>query len=301
AQLKDLHGAVTHVFCATEVQSNVHAYFSRNFAYSYRFGLSTGAGRLNVSTAVQASACFPGAFNPRRLSARKLGFDRAQLRRLWLVDGGVYDNMGDQWAHGLADRLRTDPELAGLAGEVPDDLLVVNASARSDGGAAPFLMRVPLIGELMTLLKENSILYQVSTTTRRSSLVNEFDLVRLARELPPDGGGSELLAIAGQSGTLVNIAGSPTWTRDVRRSSAAEQQACEEVAAKLAEFVEQDWIEEARTRSLAVKTTLARVGRDDALALLWHGYVLAMTNLHVFYRTTLFDIPSKQHFESLLS
>lgn len=301
AHLKDLHGPVTHVFCATEVQSNVHAYFSREFAYSYLFGVSTRAGDLDVSTAVQASACFPGAFAPRALSARKLGFARGPRRRMWLVDGGVYDNMADQWAYGFANRLRQIKALDGVAGEPPGDLLVVNASARSAGMPATFLMRVPIIGEIMTLLREKSILYQVGTTSRRSSLINQFDLVRLGRGLPPSLERDELLRIGGEGGTLVHIASTPRWTRDAHRFSPNEQQACERVTQKLSEFADQAWIDEAWTRSLSVKTTLAKIGRDDAAALLWHGYVLAMTNLHVFYGTDLYDIPSKQDFESLMS
>ena len=300
AHLKDLHGPVTHVFCATEVQSNVHAYFSRAFAYSYLFGASTRAGNLNVSTAVQASACFPGGFPPRALSAAKLGFPSGARRRMWLVDGGVYDNMGDQWADGFAKRFHRVRELNGITGEPPADLLVVNASARSDGMPATFLMRLPIIGELLTLLREKSILYQVGTTSRRSSLVDQFDLVRVGRGLAPGPERDELLRIGGAGGTLVHIASTPTWTRDAHRFSPTEQQACERVTQKLSEFADQSWIDEARTRSLSVKTTLAKIGRDDAAALLWHGYVLAMTNLHVFYGTDLFEVPSKQDFESLI-
>lgn len=180
-RLRDLNAGVTHVLCATEVQSKVHAYFSRAFAYSYEYGASTGAGDLRLSTAVQASSCLPGGFPPRLLSAKKLGFTAKAHKSLWLVDGGVYDNMGDQWPQGFAERMAHSPELAGLAGQQPENLLVVNASGRKGWATAPALMRVPLLGELVTMLKEKDILYQVGTTNRRSNLIRQFDTVRLAR------------------------------------------------------------------------------------------------------------------------
>lgn len=51
---------------------------------------------------------------------------------------------------------------------------------------------------------------------------------------------------------------------------------------------------------MAVPTTLAKLGRENATALLWHGYVLTMANLHVFSGAPLYDLPSKQRFQSLM-
>lgn len=299
-RLKDLNATVTHVLCATEVQSKVHTYFSREFAYSYKYGASTGTGDLRLSTAVQASACFPGGFPARTLSAAKLGFSAKAPKSLWLVDGGVYDNMGDQWAQGFAGRVAHRPELAGLAGQPPENLLVVNASGRSGWSAAVALMRLPLLGELVTLLKEKDILYQVGTTNRRSSLIRQFDTVRLVRALPPEPQSKDLLNIAGLSGALTHIDSTPWWVSTATQSSAAEQAACDEVTAKLASYADQSWIDEARTLSGAVPTTLAKLGRKSATALLWHGYVLTMINLHVFFDAPLYDLPSKQRFESMM-
>ncbi|HEV2887772.1 MAG TPA: patatin-like phospholipase family protein [Jatrophihabitans sp.] len=299
-RLKDMYASVTHVMCATEVQSKVHAYLARAFAYSYEFGTSTGAGDLQLSTAVQASACFPGGFPARSLSAGKLGFTAAGRDRLWLVDGGVYDNMGDQWAQRFVSRMASTPELAAVAGPPPDNLLVVNASARSGWSAAAALMRVPLLGELLTLLREKDILYQVGTTNRRSGLIRQFDTVRLGQALPAGQQRDALLATAGLNGALTHIASTPRWTSTAKMPSPAEQVACAEVAAKLASFEDQSWIDQAHDLSAKVPTTLAKVGRENAAALLWHGYVLTMANLHVFFDAPLYDLPSKQRFESLM-
>lgn len=69
----------------------------------------------------------------------------------------------------------------------------------------------------------------------------------------------------------------------------------------LSSFADQSWIEDARTLSREVPTTLAKVGRESATALLWHGYVLTMVNLHVFFNAPLSDLPSKQRFEAMMS
>jgi hypothetical protein len=298
-RLKDLNPSVTHLLCATEVQSKVHAYLSRAFAYSYEYGVSTGAGDLPLSTAVQASACFPGGFPPRSLSARKLGFTAKGRKTLWLVDGGVYDNMGEQWAQRFAARVPGNAELAAVAGVAPENLLVVNASAREGWAGAPRLMRVPLLGELLTLLREKGILYQVGTTNRRAGLVRQFDTVRLAWQLPPGPQRDSLLKSAGLNGALTNIATTPRWPSTATMSSPAEQAACEEFAATLAAFADQDWVDQAVRLSAKVPTTLAKVGRENAAALLWLGYVLTMANLHIFFDAPLYDLPSRQRFESL--
>jgi hypothetical protein len=299
-RLKDLNPSVTHLLCATEVQSKVHAYFSRAFAYSYEYGLSTGAGDLELSTAVQASACFPGGFPPRSLSAKQLGFTAVDRRTLWLVDGGVYDNMGEQWAQRFASRVAGNAELADVAGAAPDNLLVVNASAREGWSTAPVLMRVPLLGELLTLLREKSILYQVGTTNRRAGLVRQFDTVRLACGLPAGPQRDALLRSAGLNGALTHIATNPRWPSTATMPSPAEQAACEEFAAKLAAFADQPWIDRSVQLCAKVPTTLAKVGRENATALLWLGYVLTMANLHIFFDAPLYDLPSTQRFESLM-
>jgi hypothetical protein len=299
-RLKDMYPAVTHVLCATEVQSKVHAYFSRAFAYSYEFGTSTGAGDLQLSTAVQASACFPGGFPPRSLAAKKLGFTAKDRKTLWLVDGGVYDNMGEQWAQRFTGRVAGNAELRAVAGPAPDNLLVVNASAREGWSTAAVLMRVPLLGELLTLLREKSILYQVGTTNRRYSLVRQFDTARLAQALPPGPQRDTLLNSVGLNGALTHIATDPRWPSTAKLPSPGEQAAADEVAAKLKTFGDQSWIKQAHDLSGKVPTTLAKVGRENAAALLWLGYVLTMANLHIFFGAPLYELPLKQRFEALM-
>jgi hypothetical protein len=296
-RLADLNPGVTHVLCATEVQSAEHAYFSRAFCASYKYGVSEDAGALPLSTAVQCSACFPGGFPARSLSAKRLGFT-AQSSPLLLVDGGVYDNMGDQWAQGFADRIRRWPGLAELAGPAPENLVVVNASTRSDWSPSPAWARVPLLGEIITLLREKSILYQVGTATRRSNLIDRFNARRLAEQLPASAESADLINAIGMGGALVHIGSSAAWTRNAVAAGTGSP-ACAAVAAALDAFPDQEWIEQAPLIAARVKTTLAKIGKTPAAALIWHGYVLTMANLHVFHDTPLLELPTRQQLEQM--
>lgn len=134
ARLEDMSTEVRHVFCATEMHSGKHAYFSHDVVYARGFGLGQPAG-LPVATAVQVSANFPGGFPIRPLSAARFAFsvtDRfedavesgfssgrdilmsdedmawaTENRRFpdarplpeWLMlsDGGVFDNLAADW------------------------------------------------------------------------------------------------------------------------------------------------------------------------------------------------------------
>jgi predicted acylesterase/phospholipase RssA len=133
-RLEDMTADVRHVFCATEMHSGKHAYFSHDVVYARGFGLGRPAG-LPVATAVQVSANFPGGFPIRPLRASRFEFsvtDRfedavdqgfAQGRDIltsvedlaqavadnrfvpihplpsWLMltDGGVFDNLAVDW------------------------------------------------------------------------------------------------------------------------------------------------------------------------------------------------------------
>ncbi|HUL83046.1 MAG TPA: hypothetical protein VL131_12945 [Gammaproteobacteria bacterium] len=133
-RLEDMDADVRHVFCATEMHSGRHAYFSHDVVYARGFGLGSPAG-LPIATAVQASANFPGGFPIRPLRASRFGFSltdrfeeaveqgikqgrdilttapdlveasaanrfvpiRPLPRWLMLSDGGVFDNLAVDW------------------------------------------------------------------------------------------------------------------------------------------------------------------------------------------------------------
>jgi hypothetical protein len=285
---------VTHVFCSTELQSKLHVYFSPRFAYGRCFDFSTTDARnLRLSTAVQASACFPPVFPPRRLWAKKYGFPKNSSWRLWLSDGGVYDNMGDEWARGFWDAAQKHQAFSKL-GEPPQRLLVVNASGESTPKSSGLLARVPLVNLLLSLVAESNVMYQQTTATRRFDMVAQFDLVR---QLEAAGIGEP--AAAGQAaqatdpialdlrlpigGTLVHIATTAAWPL----YSKSPPPGCDpvrfaDVKQKLKEFGQAAELDAARDSSKSVSTTLAALGADKSAALLWHGYMLTMVNFATF-------------------
>src|SRR4029079_15552680 len=89
--------------------------------YGYGFSGTSAPVELPLATAVQASACVPGAFSPCTLTlgdiaaqgTGRLGVvERRGTGRLVLVDGGVYDNMADEWEYGFRGRQKSWPSLA---------------------------------------------------------------------------------------------------------------------------------------------------------------------------------------------
>jgi hypothetical protein len=134
AHLEDMNTEVRHVFCATEMHSGQHAYFSHDFVYARGFGVGQPAS-LPVATALQISANFPGGFPIRPLLASRFQFSltdrfedaveqgikqgrdilmpdedaalaiinskfpstRPFPKWLMLSDGGVFDNLAADW------------------------------------------------------------------------------------------------------------------------------------------------------------------------------------------------------------
>jgi Patatin-like phospholipase len=299
--LRDVNGGVDHVLCATELQSAEQLYFAKTFVYGYRFGLGIPAD-LPLHDAVQASACLPGAFPARWLRTSRHGFryaaddvrphdpcpdprDRPARRPSFLVltDGGVYDNMADQWALGFRSRRACWPDL-GTTHREPRDLIVVNSSAGLGWGELKRSV-IPGIGELLTLLKVKDVLYDQTTATRRRLL---WDRSRQA-----------LSGARGMRVALVNIAQSPfdvAGAFAMGHGSPAERAAA--VVAALGD-TRDGWDEDARANA-NVKTTLSRMGGEVSARLLHHAYVLAMSNLHVLLDYPLLPVPERQRFEELV-
>lgn len=275
---------VDHVFCATELQSGGHVYFSPKFLYSYKFGLGRPAG-LPLATAVQCSACLPGAFSVRRFRAAD-HFAANDDRDLALVDGGVYDNMADQWLDGLAERVGREPSLPLVARGV-DEMIVVNASALAGWTAFP-KARLVLLAELLTLKRVSSVMYEVTTARRRYSLVQSW--MRNAA------------AGAGPRGALVHIAQTPYTVADQMLGSADQAMAARarHVIDLLGGDAARDRWKQRAAASKDVPTVLRKLGRETTLDLLEHAYVLAACNLHVLLGYPLTALPRRERFSRLI-
>jgi predicted acylesterase/phospholipase RssA len=295
--LREIHRGVDHVICATDLHAGEHVYFSSRFVYAYRFGLGQ-PGETRLETVVQASAAFPPVFPVTRVRTSGLSFaggrkEARGTRSLVLHDGGVYDNMGDQWAQGLADRAGRD-EAKDAEFMEADELVVVNASA-----GMPFSrvrrLGVPILGELLTLLLDKTVLYDNGNSVRRRELIARFDLADRERR--------------GLRGALVHIEQSPfkvpdvfaeagdRWPERAARAARAQELLLEgrpdEPAAREA------WAEVAQ-QNADVPTTLVGFDAERTARLLHHAYVLAMVNLHVILGYPLLELPTRDRFSALL-
>ena len=259
-------GGTRHVICASEMQSGIHAFFTDGFVYSYSFGLSTEVRKVPLAFAVQASAALPGAFAPRRLETKPLklghaGEENAPGRDgpMILMDGGVYDNMADQWFVGMSNRRQRWPaELAEKLSDV-DDMLIANASTgwtwRSFGGLA---LRSRELQELTALGRIQSVMYNTIGRRRRAHLLDYWRAHR-----------------PNEQGTFVEVNDDPT-----ERASAdlAERVTAIAPPGGWAALVEQ-------TRTYP--TVLRRIDQPTAVGILWHAYVMTALSAHRFFDAPL--------------
>jgi hypothetical protein len=266
-----------HVICSTELRSAEQVYFAGDFVYSFALGHGKPADVL-LAQAVQASAAYPGGFPPATLSAKRIDFTDtpkppngppARPDYMVLTDGGVYDNMGDQWARGYAQRVKRWEEL-GHGRTPPSQLVVVNASARVPW--SPFRRRlIPLIGEVLALLRVMDVMFINTTNVRRQVIVASFN--------PADP-----TTASGLPSVLVQIAQSPFVVANAFRNDQTEVgQRARAVIEFLAQGPSSDqWTQIANDNS-AVATTLSKLGADVSARLIYQGYVVTMCNLHVFF------------------
>jgi predicted acylesterase/phospholipase RssA len=300
--LRDVKGPVDHVFCATELQSAEQLYFAKTFVYGYRFGLGV-PGDLPLYDAVQASACLPGAFPARWLRTSRHGFhypaddvhpedpcpdaeDRPGERPRYLVltDGGVYDNMADQWALGFRGRITCWADLE-VSHPEPQDLVVVNSSGGL-GWTGCKRSIIPGLGELFTLLKVKDVLYDQTTATRRRML---WDRSRQA--------------LAGTGGMRVGLVNIPQSPFDVAVAFAKGHGPAAERGASVVHALgdtSESWAADARANA-QVKTSLSKIGVPVSARLLHHAYVLAMCNLHTLLGYPLLPMPDRQRFVDMVS
>jgi hypothetical protein len=194
-----------------------------------------------------------------------------------LVDGGVYDNMADQWGSGVARRNRRWASLEPGLRE-PDELVVVNSSAPMRFGSV-WRLRIPLLGEAFTFRRDVNVLYDNTTTPRRRLLHTAFvQAMRSGR---------------GFTGSLVQVSQDPFDLPSSFAPGGAEDPAAERARSVLAALgdTRDEWAAITEANS-DVKTTLSRIPSPVAARLARHGYVLAMANLHVVLDYPLLPIPA---------
>ncbi|HEY5012319.1 MAG TPA: hypothetical protein VIK61_06385, partial [Acidimicrobiia bacterium] len=275
--------ATHHVFCATELQSGDQFHMSPRLIYGYQFGQTRALGQWTLARAVQASAALPLGFPPQHsvLADYGLAFSAptwslddpppaGATRKVALVDGGVYDNMGTEWEVAYANRASHITDLHDL--QPPADLLVV-ANAGKALGWQTIWSRLRVVWELRGPVRDQSIQYDQTTAPRRSALIRTFQA-------------GERGLRGAQRGVIVQAS---TSVFDVAKRVAEETSAPEKAAraarwrdALLKRRSEAEW-KALAAQSAGVKTVLHALGRPTTLNLIEHALVLTQMQLHVHY------------------
>lgn len=277
-----------HVFCSTDLHIGEHVYFSGRFVYSYRLGWGQPAD-LPLYKVVQASAAFPGGFPAAWLPTARHRFQdgRNSATYMTLSDGGVYDNMGEEWALGLPSRKSrpapSRPELCDA-----DELIVVNASGDMKWQSTTAL-GIPVLSELTTMVRVINVMYDNTTAPRRRMLIDIFkESERLGH---------------GLRGSLVTIDQTPFRVPKAFAKSQDEPDRAKRAQAVLdllGPDQEDRWNQIAKDNT-DVATTMAKLGPDVSAKLIYQGYVVAMANLHVLLDYPLLALPSQDTFTPLCS
>lgn len=286
-RLSEMQPGVDHVIAAADLQTAEQVYFSRRFVCSYR--LSWGVPNdLKVAWAAQASACLPGAFAPVAKPASAFAFAQPRKdapKRVLLVDGGVYDNMGTQWPINVDDRIKA-PGVPKPPPLVPDEVIVVNASAAMQVEPRR-TARWPLIGEFTSLIADKDIMYDQTTAVRRRLLYARFRATRRGQPEQPAMNG----VIAQIDRSPLALAGSFAGGSD--DAAARAQKVLDQLSGAA------DWKAEAKANA-AVKTTLSRIKAERAAGLLRHAYALVMAEAVVLLDYPLIDLPPLERFIELV-
>lgn len=272
--LAEVASGVNHVVCATDLESGDQFYFAPKFLYGYREGISTTApSKVTLAAAVQASAALPGGFPPSVIETGPFVRNPSVTdpptapERVVLSDGGVYDNMADQWESGLATRLGVCESLRPI--QEPADVLVV-ANASEGWGWKPFTATGRVAREIAGLLRDQGVQYDVSTSRRRNQLMDRF---RTSRETGQ-----------GLVGVIVMIDRIPMSLAAAFANGQDDvgRRAREAVTFLDAQHSDAEWKAMA-ARNATVPTTLGPIGVPTTLELLEHAYTSTVVGLYVLH------------------
>lgn len=219
------------------------------------------APEMYISTAVMASAAFPGALQPVSVKAEKLGLPHrtgAVPVRVRLADGGLYDNLGFTLYKLWHDNL-VDPAVEGDLGLPPTCYLVVNSGL-------PAFKWTRRLGPLRSFKRSIDVVHQANGRARGEQ-VRSF----LGRE--------------GISGVMVGIGDDPYDIADEapdRAKGHALQSLLEDLARSDPSMTRSWWRAVSQEWNPSVKTTLRRLGEDTTARLVLHGYLVTLARMSVY-------------------
>jgi predicted acylesterase/phospholipase RssA len=272
-------GNVNHVLVSTDLLSGQPVFFSREFVYCAPYGWGV-PGDFATADALYASAAFPVVFPPLGVSAAKFRFQNGVAtppfpKRLKLVDGGVFNNLGTDWYEELERQRDAIWKFGELEVSYPSvsRMIIVNAGAPN----RPIARLQPLqwIAREMSVLYDNTVRPRIAAIHREAERSSFAALLIDIDESPMD-----------FARRLANSADGPISGR------------AQEMARRLEAQSPKYWIQFAR-QTAGTKTKLSKAGRDVATRLMLHGYLSALVLMHSVYAVDIDKIRGEEYFLQL--
>lgn len=276
-RLVDINRQVDHVICATDLLAGAPFFFSGQFIYGPWRGWSQ-PGDTKLQTAVQASAALPGAFPPRRFDLKGFLLSQAHPEHYtYLVDGGVFNNLVTEWIDGLEMQRVWFPESIPVR-RPPHLQVAVNASVPTFAltRRPSLLLRIPYLREVIVIPKIIDVLYANTLGPRVRELKRRF------ASGPPWEPGTPLLLQISESPFRYAI--QMELQKDVKPETRLRVR---EVERHLDAHEPPEWWDENARKAASVPTSLSRLDLETSRLLIHHGYMLAMTALHISLNTGL--------------
>jgi hypothetical protein len=249
-----------------------HIYFSSNFVYSYSCGFGSSE-NTTLAEAVQASAAFPPLLPPVKVKSFPFHFTGGKSNipsELILTDGGVYNNMGEQWIVGLQERKERSSDIKKAAFDA-DIILLVNSTASTKNIPMSWFDKIPLLGEGTMFYRIVCSLFDQTTTTWRKTLFTDFK--------------NALMTGKGTRGIMVMLEQTPfqilDWMKNTTEPELEKQR--ERTIAVLDKFPKdyrKEW-DTIKETSLNTGTTFRVINQWTAENLIYHAFVVTMINAHI--------------------
>jgi len=312
---------VDHVFCATNLHDGKFIYLSSRFVYSRTIGWGsprreTFSGEevsLTLRDAVDASSALPIIFPTYLLpgSAFENETRPSTPREIHAVDGGIYDNLGEQWFRTVSSRLSEDEKTHHGIVE-PNVLIVANARAAMKhrkwlpGSTIPNARkRIRFLSSFASIWRVVQVLLHNTTARDGARLARQFkdafDYHQETSEPPPATFSKvyqqpEERATAlpkGIRGSFVGIGDTPLKVPDAilrgtlngeRIATDAAEQAVVRATSVRKTLLELNinW-KNLADLNLRVPTQPKRMKPDDVIRLMYHGYVSTWANMHTLW------------------
>ena len=283
--------SVHHVFCASELQSGDHFYLSPKLMHGFLLG-EIAAPAMSLAQAVQASASLPGGFPPQETElVPAVLLDRpwdvpadapaTPVQRIVLADGGVYDNMGEEWSFGFARRAKRSDLVR--ASQPAAHFMVVSNAGKALGWTT--MRRTNNVWrEIRGLVRDQSIQYDATTAQRRRGVVAAFQAGEASG--------------TGPIGVIVHMGTSPvSICNQFMKSPIAEQRNRAREALNV--LGSPDRWEQVVERNKTVGTVLSALESETVLDLIEHSAVLTLVALYVVHGIGTARFPTRNELQNL--